>query len=236
MLESLNDWTINLKNGHQTRVVSIDFARAFDSVCHKKLLLKLKNYGIGNPVLKIIESYLLNRSQCVVIENEISDPVELTSGVPQGGVLGLLLFVVYINDLSEILTPGVILKLFADDAKLYTEIKTGDNVDELQICIDNLSCWAKTWQLSISISKCALIDIGYKNEHFYENKIDGDALQSVDEFKDLGVVIDNKLTFSSHITQMVAKAEQRLFYFSELSVHGIKCRCLSPINLSYFHL
>ena len=104
----------------------------------------MKELRIGDPVFKIIEPYLFNRSQCVVIENEISDPVELTSGVPLGGVLGPLLFVIYINDLSEILTPGVILKLFADDAKLYTEIKTGDNVDELQICIDNLSCWAKT--------------------------------------------------------------------------------------------
>ena len=137
-MESLNDWTLNLKNGHNTRITTIDFAGAFDSVRHRKLLLKLKNYGIGASVLKIIESYLLDRTQCVVVEGEQSDPVALTSGVPQGGVLGLILFVVYINDLAEILTPGVTLKLFADDVKLYTEVKTGDDVDDLQMCLDNL--------------------------------------------------------------------------------------------------
>ena len=74
-----------------------------------------------------------------------------------------------------------------------------------------LSCWAKAWQLNISIGKCALIDIGNKNDKYYENMIDGEVLNSINEVKDLGVIIDNKLTFSAHISQMVAKAKQRTF-------------------------
>lgn len=104
--------------------------------------------------------------------------------MPQGSVLAPLLFVVYVNDLTEILSPGITLKLFADDAKLYTEIKTGDDIDELQMCIDRLSHWSNVWQLNISISKCALIDIGYKKDYFCENTIDGELLKSVDEMKE----------------------------------------------------
>ena len=91
LLQSLNDWTINLKNGHQTRIITIDFARAFDSICFSKLLLKLRLYGLGSSILQIIESFLSNRTQCVVLENLYSDKVELTSGVPQGSVLGPLI-------------------------------------------------------------------------------------------------------------------------------------------------
>lgn len=109
------------------------------------------------------------------------------------------------------LSPGITLKLFADDAKLYAEIKTGDDVDDLQLCIDNLSIWAAEWQLNISISKCASIDIGKIDNYFCENMIEGEVLKSVSELKDLGVIIDNKLTFTAHITETVAKAKQRIF-------------------------
>ena len=179
--------------------------------CYSKLLLKLKLYGLGPSYLQIIESFLSNRTQCVAIDSQFSDKIELTSGVPQGSVLGPLLFVVYINDISDILSPGVTLKLFADDAKLYTEIKSADDIDELQMCVDNLSSWASQWQLQISISKCALIDIGKHNDYFCENTINGEMLKSVNELKDLGTIIDNKLTFSSHVTEVVAKAKQRIF-------------------------
>ena len=94
-------------------------------------------YGLGSSINQVINSFLLNRSQCVVIEGQISDKLLLTSGVPQGSVLAPLLFIVYINDLTEILSPGVTLKLFADKAKLYSEIKTGNDIDDLQICLDN---------------------------------------------------------------------------------------------------
>ena len=118
-------------------------------------------------------------THCVVLENQYSDKIDLTSGVPQGSVLGPLLFIVYIKGLSQIVPPGVTLKLFADDAKLYSEIKAAEDIDELQLCIDNLSNWADQWQLSISICKCAFIDIGNNNDYFCESMIEGQMLKSV---------------------------------------------------------
>jgi len=140
-----------------------------------------------------------------------SESIELLSGVPLGRVLGPLLFVIYINDLCAILSPGITAKLFADDAKLYTEIQTAEGIDKLQMCFDNLSSWANEWQLNISISKCSSIDIGNNNDYSCDNMFDGEMLNSLSELKDVSIIIDKKLTFSSHITDVVAKAKQRIF-------------------------
>jgi hypothetical protein len=153
MLESLNDWSINVRNGYYTRVALIDFAKAFDSVCHTKLLYKLSVLGINGPLLNVIKSFLSERSQRVKIQGAVSLPVKLISGVPQGSVLGPVLFVIYINDLQDIFPKTIASKYFADDAKLYTEIRCGDDIDNLQFSLDKLSAWAETWQLSISIKK-----------------------------------------------------------------------------------
>lgn len=213
LLESLNDWTINIRNGSYTRVAFIDFAKAFASVCHSKLLYKLSCLGISGSLLNIIKSFLSCRAQKVVIQGTASEYVNISSGVPQGSVLGPILFVIYINDLPDIFPKNVVSKYFADDAKLYTEIKNIDDVDTLQFSLDNLTHWASSWQLAISILKCCNMDIttGNNGGSFYENFIDGIQLENVTEIRDLGVFLDSKLTFTSHISQIVAKAKQRSF-------------------------
>ena len=213
LLESLNDWTINLRNGACTRVAFIDFSRAFDAVCHSKLLLKLKSYGFSGGVIKIIESFLSDRTQCVVIEGALSNHNNVVSGVPQGSVLGPLLFLIFINDLAEIFPNKVISKYFADDAKLYTDITTGDDIDDLQFSLDLLSDWARLWQLNISFGKCSTIDLakGSKVGAYCENSLDGHLLVNNIDVTDLGVKLDNGLTFTPHICQVVAKAKQRVF-------------------------
>jgi hypothetical protein len=213
LLESLNDWTINLRNKSSTRVAFIDFSHAFDSVCHTKLLLKLSSYGIHGNLHKVIESFLSNRSQRVVIDDVQSRVCPVKSGVPQGSVLGPLLFIVFINDLPDIFSDTVISKCFADDIKLYTDVSSGDDIDELQFNIDSLVEWANAWQLGISFLKCSTFDIalGKRVGEFCENSIEGNELAHVTDVKDLGITLDNCLSFTAHINQIVAKAKQRTF-------------------------
>lgn len=213
LLQSMNDWTLSLQSGNFSRVAHVDFSRAFDSVCHSKLLHKLSGYGFKGPLLKIIEAFLEMRTQCVKINGVKSGIQGMVSGVPQGSVLGPLLFVIYINDMVDIFPDKVASKYFADDAKLYTEVLTGNNIDDLQSSLDLLSNWARTWQLSIAYKKCSTIDIAQskKVDSFCGNNIEGNVLDSKYEVNDLGVLFDNSLSFSPHILQIVCKAKQRVF-------------------------
>ena len=117
-------------------IIYLDFRKAFDTVPHKRLLIKLKAHGIGEKLCAWIESWLTNRKQRVVINGEASDWLQVTSGVPQGSVLGPLLFLVYINDLD----CGVISKIskFADDTKLGGRILTREEGEAIQCDLDNL--------------------------------------------------------------------------------------------------
>jgi len=111
----------NFNNREQVDSILLDFSKAFDKVCHRKLLLKLKHYGITGNIFKWITDFLHNRTQCVVVRGTFSEPIAVKSGVPQGTVLGPLLFLVYINDMPSTVKSKI--ALFADDAYLYKTIK-----------------------------------------------------------------------------------------------------------------
>ena len=115
LLEFLNDWILAINN-HQGVVVGyIDFSRAFHSVVHNKLLVKLVSYAITNDLLAFINDFLIDRTQQVVVDGKISSVNKVLSGVPQGSVLGPLLFILYINDVVDSLPTSTISKLFSDD-------------------------------------------------------------------------------------------------------------------------
>ena len=231
LIETINDWSLNVINGHSTRVAYIDFAKAFDTVCHSKLIFKLQQLGISGRLLGSIESFLSGRSQKVVINGSQSKSVMLTSGVPQGSVLGPLLFIVYINDLSDIFPNNIISKYFADDAKIYTEVKSLDDIDNLQFSLDDLADWANKWQLNISIKKCFVVDVLQRqsSDRFYNNTLVDTELDCVTSCKDLGVTVDDKLKFHEHVSSIVSEAKRKSF----LIYRCFNCKTIKSLLLGY---
>ena len=120
LIAVLDDWLSSLDKQTRTDVLLVDFSKAFDSVSHQRLLLKLNYYGITGNSLSWIENFVLDRTQCVLVSGTRSSWISVTSGVPQGTVLGLLLFLIYINDIAHNLNTKI--KLFADDAVFYSEV------------------------------------------------------------------------------------------------------------------
>ena len=129
-------------------------------VSHPKLLSKLRSHNISGDLLCFITDFLSNRSQRTRVGNSLSEIKELISGVIQGSCLGPLLFLLYVNDVTRILDNCVEAKLYADDIKLYTHIETIVDEFRLQNNLNKLVKWAEAWQLSVSYSKCAAIDLG----------------------------------------------------------------------------
>ena len=212
MLQSLNDWSLALRNGHSSRVVYIDFSKAFDSVSHPKLLHKLSKLGFNDNLYSVLCSYLSGRSQQVMIDNSYSNYVSISSGVPQGSVLGPLLILIYINDLVDFLPSSVLKKLFADDLKLYSEIRHNADGLDLNICLSKLDEWSRLWQLSIAFPKCYFMDISLSKRLFTDHIpiLNNTDLSRVTETRDLGVNFNEKLSFSDHISGIVSSAKQRM--------------------------
>jgi ribonucleases P/MRP protein subunit RPP40 len=208
LLECVNDWTLAIHNKHSVDVVYIDFSKAFDTVCHSKLLYKLQTFGVNGKLLGWISDYLSGRTQCVKVGKCFSSYVDVLSGVPQGSVLGPLLFLIYINDICDIFGDFLSVKLFADDVKVYVEIDGPGKTEELQKGLDRLHEWSIMWQLNLAVNKCFVLHIGYRNSNC-SYKVGAVSLADVSETVDLGVRVDSELRFNRHIHSIVLKAQQR---------------------------
>ena len=145
-----------LDNNLQMDGILLDFSKAFDKVPHTCLALKLEHYGVRGNNLKWIQSFLSNQTQMVVLNGKQSETIPVTSGVPQGTVLGPLLFLVYINDLPDKVRSRTA-RLFADDCLLYRNVETPQDIDSLQEDLDALQAWEKDWQMEFNPSKCQTI-------------------------------------------------------------------------------
>ena len=159
LLGSINDWTISLSYNNSVTIAYIDFKSAFDCISYPKLLLKLSSYGIKGGLFSWIASFLSNRSQSVKLNSAISEPCLVTSGVPQGSVLGPLLFNLFINDLTDSNDPSNTAKPFADDLKLYSSFSNISPLN-LQTQLNIIQQWSNTWQLRISYTKCHILTLG----------------------------------------------------------------------------
>ena len=138
LLEVLQNIGLKLDKGHETDIIYLDFAKAFDSVCHRRLLWKLQHYGVSGPLLKWFENYLTGRKQRVVINGTLSSWAYVKSGVPQGSVLGPVLFLLYVNDMPRVVRSSSI-AMFADDTKCFKTIMFAADTELLQSDLDSLS-------------------------------------------------------------------------------------------------
>ena len=145
-------------------MILLDFAKAFDTVPHRRLLAKLRAYGFDGLTLKWIEAFLKNRRQRVVQGEIISDWVEIFSGVPQGSVVGPLLFVLFINDLPNKISN--VSKLYADDTKMFSQMISELSASKLQSDLDNAYKWTQDWLLLFNTSKCVVMHYGHSNKKF----------------------------------------------------------------------
>ncbi len=196
LLMYLNDCTLALDDGQGVDTIYLDYKKAFDSVPHKRLLHKLRAYGISGKVLAWIDSFLHDRYQTVVVDGAKSNPVAVVSGVLQGSVLGPLLFILYVNDLPDSLSCPV--KLFVDDTKPYHVIRDVTDCEHLQANLNCLTTWTDLWQLSLHPDKCVVLRHGKIQPDFtYQLTAQDDSITHLKVLsctRDLGVTVDDKLT------------------------------------------
>ena len=207
LLQFIETVTDYVDQGYPVDVLFLDFQKAFDKVPYGRLLLKVKAMGIGSLAANWIESWLSDRKQRVVINGKCSGWSEVSSGVPKGSVLWPILFVIFINDIEDGIC-GNILK-FADDTKLFC--KFGCDINGVQLRADIRKCynWSEEWQMLFNLDKCKIRHFGYNNPN-NTFLLGGHILETVDEEKDLGVMIQKDLKASSQCVKIVKTANQIL--------------------------
>jgi len=211
LLHILDKWTKLLEEGRQVDVIYTDFEKAFDKVRHKRLLSKLRSYGVGEDLIRWIKGFLVNRRHQVRVNSEYSSFMPVTSGIPQDNVLGPLLFVIYINDLPMYIEKFADCSLFADDAKLSRYASNEEDSTHLQKGFCALKEWSDYWLLKLNINKCNVMSLSYSYtiiKYKYSATVDNTIidLERCNKVMDLGVIVDSKLSFSDHITEKVNKA------------------------------
>lgn len=208
LLKFWDDVTTMVEAGSSFSIIYTDLAKAFDKVPHNLLIIKLQRLGIGGKLLQWLKCYLYGRTQQVLIKGKVSVTTNVSSGVPQGGVLSGLLFALYINDLPEIFRFCKV-SLYADDAKLYAPNNDPSSVNMIQEDINRLLQWCRLWKLQLNASKCFYL--------FHEHKkhtdqlppiyyIEDEIMQKKEHCKDLGIIISSDCKFHLQIMNVRKKA------------------------------
>ena len=203
MLNYLDKCIEKIVAGKVVDCIYLDFAKAFDTVPHKRLLNKLKAYGISGELLNWIKAFLSDRTQTVKVNGVSSETDPVISGIPQGSVLGPILFIIFINDiLDNVQSEGF---LFADDTKVFRSVGSKADAEALQADIDTLEEWSNTWLLRFNPKKCHVLSLGRIEDTMYtmRYKVYDKEMEHVFDEKDLGVTVDSQLTFEDHIASKV---------------------------------
>ena len=205
LLEFIQDMHSNLHLGQQIDAVVMDFSKAFDKVAHNRLLYKLDFYGITGLTKRWVADFLDGRSQRVVVEGEASEPRSVTSGVPQGSVIGPLLFLIFINDIPDGLSSQI--RLFADDTIIYRPISSPDDTIALQEDITKLDKWSNDWQMEFHPHKCYVLHITRSRKpQITKYFLYKQELKAVPNTKYLGVTVSADLRWNTHISNIRNKA------------------------------
>jgi len=203
-------------------VIFLDLRKAFDTVDHKILLSKLEQYGCRGITLQFFASYLANRKQYVKINNSESPLQEIKFGVPQGSILGPLLFLLYINDITACKPENGELKLFADDTAMLISHENLNILNDIaNTTIKNMHEWLTGNKQSLNTKKTFCMFI-HANKKKIENWIptvalEGTPLQNTQNMKYLGIIVDSKLSFQSHINQLANKLRKWIGIFKKIS-------------------
>lgn len=210
LLTCLNDWTNSVDSGSSVDVVYLDFSSAFDRVPKQRLLSKLEHVGIRGRLLLWVSAFLSSRQFSVRVGSAISNRRPVLSGVPQGSVLGPLLFNIYTSDLQYILQTRF--SMYADDVKLYDD---SSNPSILQKDLDAIFLWSQLWLLPLNVGKCVVLYIGKDNpkQSYF---IEGTSLKHVSSHSDLGVVISSDLSWSEQVIRQVKKANSIGYLISKV--------------------
>lgn len=208
---TVHDFAKAINNGKQIDAVFMDFSKAFDKVCHKKLLHKLGAILKNSQLINWLAAYLENREQFVVFNDHHSERLSVGSGVPQGSVLGPLLFLLFINDVLHGIPVKV--RLYADDCVLYSEIENAADQELLNNALGQVVAWCKAWQMSINFQKTVFMTITRKKHKLkYPYATNDIFLSEVTHYKYLGLWITNDLTWTKHLEYVVANANRKLFF------------------------
>ena len=226
LLATTHDLLKRLDRKDQIDVAILDFSKAFDVVPHKRLLRKLRMYGLEGKCLSWISDFLEGRTQSILVEGVRSHSGSRTagdtvlSGVPQGTVMGPLLFLLFINDMPSVLDPSTGCRLFADDCLIYRSIRQPTDQVTFQNDLNALHSWGETWGLRFNATKCNIMHLDRgktKSVRFYT--LGGVTLLSVNEAKYLGVTLSNNYgsrssQWKAHISETASKANQKLAFFA----------------------
>ena len=216
----LTDYIFSAMNNNQiTHTVFIDFKKAFDTINHKILLNKLKRLGFHQNAIKWFQNYLTNRTQRTFANKLISSELPIICGVPQGSILGPLMFLIYINDLTTCIKHSQC-RLFADDTVLYVSCGSSSEAKvNLQADLDNLSQWCQKNQLTINTNKTKGMSFGNKRlldrDLPLDLKLNGVSLMNVQNYKYLGIILDPNLSFAKHIANLVSVVNFKAYSFTK---------------------
>ena len=222
-----------------TDVIYLDFAKAFDSVPYRRLLAKLDGYRIRSRTLSWISAFLQGRTQYVCVNGSLSESAPVLSGIPQGSVLGPLLFVLFINDLPDIVHS--LCYMFADDTKAGRRVVTQEDALALQEDIQRLEGWSDNWLINFHPGKCHILTVGHHHNITHNQRyiIRGQEIETVFEEKDLGVVVDSNLDFEEHIHGIVKRANQyvgvirRAFTYFDIKLFRLLFPAFARSHLEY---